>query len=310
MSAFPPDPRYLWSQHAHQPEPEIEDTYRSSPVIAGWAGARPFPNRVPYVAGSGATYFLPSGPTSPRALLQQGTVPPTFPAGDYRLYMPERYAAPPFYAGNVASEIPGGRGRGAPGWGGGAALAETMATAVAMGLKKALPELATSIGVQVSRANGQQMHAAPAHIEPPIRSWSFEECRPAPVTVSDAAFVDIVAHLVPVGTVAVVHELLVQAESAAALDDVEIRVNVGGTPYPRYDSLNCPDLGQAGVPAKVNIRAIEQQRIVVQARSRTAATNHFVTGMLRGYDLAPSLMTNLDSINGWRGRESWRPKAR
>jgi hypothetical protein len=171
-----------------------------------------------------------------------------------------------------------------------------------MGLKKILPELATSIGVQSARAGAQQMTSLPANIAPPVRAYEFNEANLNPTSVSDTTFVLITTHLVPPGAISVATELAVTAESSGALGDVEVQVQVGGVPVPRYDSLNCPDFGTFDQPARTNIKAIEGQRIQVFARARTVGATHAVRAMLRGWDSIPSLMTNLDSIYGWRGQ--------
>lgn len=289
--------RFLRSQFSWNGTPEIEDQYKGSQEWAGWAAARATPNRVPFIADSRwstaapARYNLPSGPTSPKDLLQQRTVPPTFPAGSWQIYADGRYYQTP----HAHIGTPGG------GSGGGLGVAE-MSDAVAIGLKKILPELATSLGVQTARANAQQVHSRPANIDIPVRAFEFTDCNQAPVNVSDGTFVLVTEHVVPVGCMAVAQLLEVNAESGAALMDTEVQIRVGGLPVPRYNSLNCPDFGQPGQPAKINIKAIERQRVQVFARARTVGATHNVSAMIRGYDFPPSFMTNLDSISGWRGQ--------
>lgn len=287
--------RFFRSQRAWSGEREIEDQYKGSEQWAGWAAARPYPNLVPFLQTDRydnlhpPEYMLPGGPTQPKQLMQQLTVPPTFPAGDWRIYDPWKYAVPQ-------------SGSGSGGGSGGGMSAVAMADAVAAGLKKALPELATSIGIQTARANSQQSHPKPANIDPPIRKLEFTECNLNAVSVSDTTFVLVTEHLVPNGCVAVANQLEVRAESPAALTDVEVQIRVGGIPVPRYDSLNCPDFGVGGEPATINVLAIEQQRIQVWARARTVAAIHNVVAMLRGWDTQPSYNTNLDSLGAWRGQ--------
>lgn len=309
---YPPDQPYLAygpgqttrlvrSQHAWNGHLEIEDLYKGSQTIAGWSAARPDPNLVPFLGDSPRfgnrptyRYNLPGGPTQPKQLLQQLTVPPTFPAGDWRIYDPMRYAVP--------WGAPGGDGSPGGGGYGGGMSAPAMARAVAAGLKQAMPELATSIGVQVARGNAQQTHTPPANLAPPVRAWEFAESPLTPVSVSDGTFILVTEHVVPVGAVAVANLLEVQAESGAGLMDTEVQIRVGGSAVPRYSSMNAPDLGSPGEPAPINIKAIEQQRIQVFARARTVAAIHNITAVLRGWDTAPSLNTNLESIAAWRGQ--------
>lgn len=283
--------RFFRSQRTYNGEMETEAQYMSSQQAAGWAAARVNPNRIPFVVGPHVRYNLPSGPSDPRQLLEQRALPPNFDGGYERMF-PGRYLP-------QARDMP--IGGGAPGGAGGCGVMD-MASAVAMGLKKALPELATAIGVEVSRGNSEQMHSAPANIEIPIRAFEFNERPLNPVLVSDTTFVTITSHLVPVGAISVANSLLILAETPAALSDVEARVLVDNIPVPRYDSLNCPDFGEGGAPGEVNIKAIEQQRIVVQARSRTVGMNHNVVAQIRGWDSLPSRMVNLDGIAGWRGQ--------
>jgi hypothetical protein len=122
------------------------------------------------------------------------------------------------------------------------------------------------------------------------------------VNVSDGTFVLVVEHLVPPGNISVATEIEIEAESPAALMDTEVQIRVGGIPVPRYNSLNDATLGSPGAPSRINIKAIEDQRIQVFARARTVAAIHNITVNLRGWDSMPSLMTNLDSVQGWRGQ--------
>ena len=290
--------RFLRSQRSWNGTLEIEDLYKGSQVWSGWAAARPFPNRVPFLEtrrGGNLPppgYMLPGGPTTAKQLMQQATVPPSFPANDWRIYIGDRYAPP------TSALMPGA---GAPGSTGGGSVG-LMADAVAMGLKKILPELATAVGVQTARSNSQTMHSVPANLAPPIRKLEFADCNRTPVIVTDAAFVLISEHLVPVGCICTVNQLEVRAESPAALSDTEVQIRVGGNPVPRFNSLDCPDFGMTSAPATVNILAIEQQRVQVWARSRTVGVDHNVVAMLRGWDTQPSYDTNLDGIAAWRGQ--------
>jgi hypothetical protein len=308
--------RFFRSQWSKNGEMEAEEYYRPSSVIAGWSAARPFPNRVPTLYGPHALYNLPSGPTQPRQLMQQGTVPPTFPAGSYQSYLPARYE-PGFdraaYAFGPAG--PGGpmgpmgpMGPAGPGGGGGGVCCpppfspEEQASIFAMGLKKILPELATSIGVQSARASSQTVHSRPANVDPPVRAYDFASCNPTPTSISDAAFVDISVFLVPVGWNAVAKAIGFEAESAAALSDIQFRVLVDSLPVPNLDNITCGDIGTMSSPLPVTIKAIEQQRIRIQGISLTVGVTHFVRALLKGWTFQPSLMANLDSIQGWRGQ--------
>lgn len=288
--------RFFRSQYSWPGTPEIEDQYKGSQQWSGWSAARPFPNRVPFLETNvrygnapPVAYNLPDGPTQPKQLLQQLTVPPTFPTGDWRIYDPMRYAVP--------------QGDGAPGSGGagGGLSADAMARAMAAGLKLAMPELATSIGIQTARANAAQIHTKPANVDPPIRKFEFTDCNSTPVSVSDGTFVLITEHRVPRGCVAVANQLEVRAESAAALEDTEVQIRVGGLPVPRYDSIDCPSFGTDG-PAAINVTAIEDELIQVFARARTVAATHNVVAMIRGWDTTPSFMTRLDALPAWRGQ--------
>lgn len=293
--------RFIRSQRSWNGQLEIEELYKGSRQWAGWAAARPFPNRVPFLETRPGDnrpppgYMLPGGPTSAKALMQQATVPPTFPAGDWRIYEGGRYGSP---MAPVKDLAPSQR---MPGDGGGVSVSG-MADAVALGLKKILPELATSIGVQTARSNSQTMHSVPSNLAPPIRKLEFTDCNRTPVIVTDAAFVLISEHLVPVGCICTVNQLEVVAESPAALADTEVQIRVGGNPVPRFNSLDCPDFGMNGLPATVNILAIEQQRVQVWAKSRTVGIDHNIVAMLRGWDTQPSYNTNLDGIAAWRGQ--------
>jgi len=177
-----------------------------------------------------------------------------------------------------------------------------MAEAVARGLKAVMPELATSVGVQTARAQGLQIAPRPANVEIPVRAWEFQEENLAAQNVGDAAFIQIVQHLVPNGTIGVARELIVTAETPAALADTQVRVLVDGVPVARYDNVDMTRLVPFGDALTVNIKAIEAQRISVEARSRTVGATHNVFAALRGWDSAPSYMANLDTIQGWRGK--------
>jgi len=171
-----------------------------------------------------------------------------------------------------------------------------------MGIKKILPELATSIGVQSARANAQQVHSRPASIDPPVRAYDFASCNPAPVTVTDLVFVPITSFLVPVGLNCVVKEIGFEAESAAALTDIQFRVMVGGQPVINLSDILCGDIGSLSNPTQVTVKAIEQQRVTIQAISLTVGVNHFVRALLKGWTFQPSIMANLETIQGWRGQ--------
>jgi hypothetical protein len=289
--------RFFRSQWARNGELEAEEYYRPSSVVAGWAAARPFPNRVPFVNGPHALYNLPSGPSSPKQLLQQLTLPPTFPAGSYQSYLPERYA-PPGSPGPFA-DAPGG-GSGGPGCP--CLTVEDFASATAMGLKKILPELATSIAVQTGRSSSQQVHSRPANVDPPVRAYDFAVCSPTPNVVTDAAFVELAAFLVPVGWNAVAKAVGFEAESAAALTDLQFRVLVDNMPVPNLDNIRCGDIGSLANPLPITVKAIEQQRVRIQAIGLTPFVPHLVRALLKGWTFQPSLMANLDSIQGWRGQ--------
>jgi hypothetical protein len=289
--------RFFRSQWSRNGELEAEEYYRPSSVIAAWAAARPFPNLVPFVFGPHAIYNLPSGPTQPSQLLQQLTVPPNFPAADFRIYQSDRYAPPGGF------EEPGPAG----GSGSGTCCPRTFspeeqASIFAAGIKKILPELATSIGVQSARANAQQVHSRPASIDPPVRAYDFVACSPTPRTVSDSAFADLTSFTVPVGWCAVAKSIGFEAESAGALSDIRFRVLVGDIPVPNLDSVSCGGFGSLQNPTPITVKAIEQQRIRVQAIALTPGVSHFVKAAIRGWTFQPSLMANLDSINGWRGQ--------
>ncbi len=298
--------RFFRSQNSWNGEMELNQRYLSSQPIAGWAAARPFMNRTPFVAGQSVLYNRPDGPSGPLDLLQQAAPPPTFPAGDFRRFYPDRYspgalAVPPAGASPMA---PYARSDGMSGLRGDCpcTTVDGMANAVAMGLKRILPELATSIGVQTARNNVQQYQATPAQESEPVRAYAFNAAPAGIITVNDPVnFTTIATHRVPRGLMAVAKWLLVTAESAAALDDLEVRITVDGVPSLGWNSLNQPNLN-AGAPAPITVKAIEDQGIRVQVRVRTVGNTHFVTALLRGWDFVPSHMTNLDSIDGWRGR--------
>lgn len=290
--------RFFRSQGSRCGEMEAEEQYRPSSIISGWAAARPFPNLTPMVEqGPHELYNLPSGPTSPKALLQQLTLPPTFDAGSYQSYLPTRYAPP-----GSPSMFPGGGAGGGQGSGCPCLTVEDFASATAMGLKKILPELATSVGVQSARANAQQVHSAPASIQPPVRAYDFAQCGPNPTVVTDLAFVDIEVFRIPRGWNAVAKEVGFAAESAAALTDLQFRILVDNQPAPYLDNIRSGDVGTLADPVPITVKATEDQRIRVQAISLTVGVNHFVRALLKGWTFQPSLMANLDSIQGWRGQ--------
>jgi hypothetical protein len=55
-------------------------------------------------------------------------------------------------------------------------------------------------------------------------------------------------------------------------------------------------------PLPVTVKAIEQQRITIQGISLTVGVPHFVRALLKGWTFQPSIMANLDTIQGWRGQ--------
>jgi len=164
------------------------------------------------------------------------------------------------------------------------------------------PNLAQNIGQEVKRnLRGAQIHAnRPSNIDPPIRSREFKACNVAPVATSDAAFVTITSARVPGGMNGVIVGIGQEMEAAPAFDETAWRVLVAGTPAPGFSNILC-QIGTLTSPARVNIKAQENQLVEVQAISTVAGAVHFARAYIDGWTFSPPFYIGLESPDGWIG---------
>lgn len=142
----------------------------------------------------------------------------------------------------------------------------------------------------------------PASVTPPVRSYDFTEIGGGgPTAIADGAFAAVTNYRVPQGWNAVVKEIGFEAESGAALADVQFRILIDGVPVPGLHDIRNPSPALPGT-IPVTIKAAEGQRIIAQGISLTVGVPHFVRVLLKGWAFQPSFMTNLDATTGWRGQ--------
>jgi len=306
--------------------------YETSQRIGAYA-ATPNPNFVPmpYLHTPEAYYNLPNGPTRPVDLLHQREPPPQHNPLWYGLpYPPTQYPptprAPGGPGGPGAPGGPGGAGGqggaggpggpGGPGGGGGGGgggsgeLVGRLMPPPPPGInpwvaqQKLIPEMVEQISRKLSHSQAGLIRPAPANVAPPVRSYGFKQCVQSPIAITDGVFTDVVTYRVPRGTNGVAVELGQELESLAAFADVQWRVVVDELPVPQLSDIRC-QLGALAVPATVNIKAIEDQTIRVQASSLTLGAVHFARASLGGWAFVPTgsgRMNNLESYHqGWSG---------
>jgi len=178
-----------------------------------------------------------------------------------------------------------------------------MASAFAQGMKKILPELATSIGVQSARANQQFIHPQPAYAQQPVRGYAFEVSPPlnvGPIALTDLAQTVVTQYRVPQGLNAAIDSFGQALEAPAAFNDVQWRITVNNIPVPNFQDIR-ELLGTIQAPRKIQILATEGQIVRVEAICLTPGIPHWARAKLSGWTFIPSLQTGMENPNSWRG---------